>query len=152
MLPINFTKVVKMVDEKQEEKQDEKPLEKKRLTKSEIEEALLNNFVSLQSVLTNLAIKFDGLSNNINKLLQLFEISAQSIANKGGNKFGIDQDFLKKLDNLLDQNKTIAKGIMMMEERVRNKMSQESKIPQEQRTMAMAREGFNRSPPLYKNQ
>jgi len=141
-----------MVDEKQEEKQDEKPLEKKRLTKSEIEEALLNNFVSLQSVLTNLAIKFDGLSNNINKLLQLFEISAQSIANKGGNKFGIDQDFLKKLDNLLDQNKTIAKGIMMMEERVRNKMSQESKIPQEQRTMAMAREGFNRSPPLYKNQ
>ena len=37
-------------------------------------------------------------------------------------------DFLKKLDALLNQNKTIAKGIMLMEEKVREK----SQAPQPQ--------------------
>jgi hypothetical protein len=93
------------------------------MTKTEIELALLNNFVNLQKVLTNLSIKFEDLSNNISKILQLFEISAKSFAEKysGGMGGESDKEFLRKLDALLDQNKTIAKGIMMMEERVRQR-------------------------------
>ncbi len=92
------------------------------MTKAELEQALLNNFVNLQKVLTNLSIKFEDLSNNISKILQLFEISAKSFAEKyaGGGGEG-DREFLKKLDALLDQNKTIAKGIMLMEEKVRQR-------------------------------
>ena len=41
---------------------------------------LVENFVSLQKVMTNLSIKFDNLSMQISKLLELFEISAKTLA------------------------------------------------------------------------
>ena len=85
----------------------------------DINQALIENFVELQKVLTNLSLKFEDLSDNISKLLQLFELSAKSFSDKPVNIPGVDQEFLKKLDSLLDQNKTISKAITMMEERVR---------------------------------
>jgi len=103
---------------------EKKSVKTKPLTKSELEKALINNFVNLQKVLTNLSIKFEGLSDNISKLLQLFEISAKSFAEKYPEKEdkqlnGGDKQLLERLDSLLDQNKTIAKGIMLMEEKIR---------------------------------
>jgi hypothetical protein len=96
-----------------------------KLSKAEVEQALVDNFINLQKVLTNLSIKFDELSTNISKLLQLFEISAKSFTEKVDLTEGItnksDKEFLNKLDSLLDQNKTIAKGIMMMEEKIRQR-------------------------------
>src|SRR4030043_970882 len=106
------------------------PNKKKALNKKEIEQILIDNFTNLQKVLTNLSIKFDELSTNMSKLLQLFEISAKSFAEKYSDKTPeevvnksqqTDTEYLKKLDSLLDQNKTIAKGIMLMEERIRNR-------------------------------
>jgi hypothetical protein len=99
---------------------------KKKMTRSEMDEMLIENFINLQKVLTNLSVKFEDLSSNMSKMLQLFEISAKSFAEKYsekdlGNLPSSDKEFLKKLDSLLDQNKTISKGIMMMEERVRNR-------------------------------
>jgi len=95
---------------------------KKALTNREIQLALIENFVNLQKVLTNLTVKFDGLSDNISRLLQLFEISAKSFIQKqqGGNSE--DNDILKKLDTLLDQNKTVAKGLTLIEEKMRHKL------------------------------
>jgi len=100
---------------------------KKKMTKIEVEQALVDNFISLQKVLTNLSVRFDDLSTKMEKLLELFEISAKSFSEKYSEGYsekatdGGDTEFLKKLDSLLDQNKTIAKGIMLMEERVRNR-------------------------------
>jgi hypothetical protein len=131
------------------EKDEEEKVKSKQIKKTkakpqkkiDIEEALIHNFVNLQKVLTNLAIRFDDLSKNISKMLELFEISAKSFAEKGPGRQGeVDQEFLKKLDSLLDQNKTISKGIMLMEERIRN------------RTMPSIEpkySGFKRSPPRY---
>ncbi len=98
---------------------------KKKMSKAEIEEALIDNFINLQRVLTNLTVRFEEMSGNVSKLLQLFEISAKSFAERGGSEKHpeIDKEFLKKLDSLLDQNKVISKGIMLMEERVRNRSS-----------------------------
>lgn len=93
----------------------------KKITREKIDQALLDNFINLQKVLTNLAVKFDDLSNNISKLLQLFELAAKSFVDKPGNQSAIDQELLKKLDSLLDQNKTISKGITLMEERIRGR-------------------------------
>lgn len=94
----------------------------KKKSSHHIEEAILQNFISLQKVLTNLTIKFEDMSENISKLLQLFEISAKNFVEKYPSGDGtVDQEFIRKLDSLLDQNKTIAKGIMLMEEKVRNK-------------------------------
>lgn len=113
---------------------------KKALTKAEIEQMLIDNFTTLQKVLTNLSIKFDELSNNISKLLQLFEISAKSFAEKYSDKKQVeltnkpqqlDTEYLKKLDSLLDQNKTIAKGIMLMEERIRNRNAPQTPFKEE---------------------
>ena len=92
-----------------------------------MEKALLENFISLQRVMTNLAVKFDSLSDNISKLLQVFEISAKSFAEKAPGEG--DKEFLDKLNVLLDQNKVIAKGITMMEEKVRER-AQQSQTPQ----------------------
>ncbi len=107
------------------------------MTKGELEETLINNFTNLQKVLTNLSFKFEDLSNNMSKLLQLFEISAKSFAEKytskeTGEKLEkqtkerkeTDKEYLKKLDSLLDQNKTIAKGIMLMEGKIRQREPQ----------------------------
>lgn len=106
---------------------DKKP---KSSSNREIQLALIENFVNLQKVLTNLTVKFEGLSQNINNLLQLFEISAKSFIRKyeGGTTIqdsGEDKDLIKKLDVLLDQNKTIARGLTLIEEKIRHKVYNE---------------------------
>ena len=100
-----------------------KEVEKNPISRKELDQALLNNFVNLQKVLTNMTNKFDQLSNNLSRLLQLFELSAKSFAGKPAKIPGIDEDFIKKLESLLEQNKLISKGITMMEERVRGRAS-----------------------------
>ena len=136
--------------------QKEGDVKKKSMSKQELEEALLNNFINLQKVLTNLSIKFDDLSGNISKLLNLFEISARSFAekysddNKGENKS--DKELLGKLDSLMDQNKIIAKGIMLMEDRIkqRNTLPQSMSQPQAQDNSGFDNrfDGMQRSKPI----
>jgi len=79
-----------------------------------IEKILIENFVSLQHVMTNLALKFDNLSGQISKLLELFEISAKALAERGG--FAEDRA-AEKLDSLLEQTKVIAKGVALLHEK-----------------------------------
>ncbi len=80
-----------------------------------MDKVLIENFVSLQRVMTNLAVKFDNLSGQISKLLELFEISAKTLAEKGYSTE--DKKVAEKLDNLLEQNKIIAKGIVLLHEK-----------------------------------
>ncbi len=98
-----------------------------RASNAEINQALIDNFITLQKVLTNLTLKFEELSNNIEKLLNVFEITAKNFAEKTKdinlNQRESDKDLIEKLNSLLDQNKTISKGILMMEEKVRSRMS-----------------------------
>ena len=90
----------------------------KRMTAKEREELLIENFVGLQHAMTNLSVKFGALSDNITKLLQVFEEAAKSFVS--GGKLD-DKSMLKKIDSLLDQNKTIAKGLILMEGSLRNR-------------------------------
>ena len=84
-----------------------------------IEKVLIENFVSLQKVMTNLSVKFDNLTNQISKLLELFEISAKTLAKKD---FSLEKEsegerkITGKIDNLLEQNKIIARGITLLHE------------------------------------
>src|SRR3989344_13159 len=88
-----------------------------------LEETILHNLVELQKVHTNLAEKFDKLSEHISQLLTLFEISARSFAKQApSNISDKDREFLDKIDRLLEQNKTIAKGLMLMEEKMRDRV------------------------------
>jgi hypothetical protein len=97
-----------------------------------IESVLIENFVSLQKVMTNLAVKFDNLSGQISKLLELFEISAKTLAEKDysvGEEKG-DKRLVEKLDNVLEQNKIIAKGIALLHEREMDAITGKDQIPQ----------------------
>ncbi len=85
-----------------------------------IEEKLIENFISIQKVMTHLSIKFDNLSNNISKLLELFEISAKSFAEKDidtGKENEENKEILEKINSILDQNKIIAKGLTLLHEK-----------------------------------
>ena len=99
-----------------------KVAKKKTITPKEksVEKMLVENFVSLQKVMTNLSVRFDELSNQISKLLELFEISANALAKKDINftKPMDEKKIMDKLESIVDQNKTIARGLTLMHERV----------------------------------
>ncbi len=91
---------------------------KKIMNSREREELLIENFVGLQKAMTNLSVRFGELSENISRLLEVFEISAKNVVGGGGEN---DKDLLRKIDSLLDQNKTIARGLVLMEEKLRGR-------------------------------
>jgi len=96
---------------------------KKKMSAKEREELLIENFVGLQKAMTNLSIKFEQLSGHILKLLEVFEEAAKNIS--GGGKEN-DKAMLDKIDSLLDQNKTIAKGLVLMEGKLRQRVEPQS--------------------------
>ncbi|MCX6749047.1 MAG: hypothetical protein NT076_05585 [Candidatus Pacearchaeota archaeon] len=120
-------------------------MKKKGVDKTEkLNQALIENFVNLQKVMTNLAVKFDSLSDHISKLLNLFEISARSFAEKvPATDLEKDKEFLDKLNTLLDQNKTIAKGLTLMEEKMRDRLYGETKPVQQPRFQTIQRPSQN---------
>ena len=88
-------------------------------TSHDVEKVLVQNFVSLQKVMTNLSLKFDNLAVQISKLLDLFEISAKNLAKKDFStekEDRVTKEISSKLDNLLNQNKIIARGLTLMHE------------------------------------
>ena len=88
-----------------------------------VQKQLVENLVHLQKVHTELAEKFDKLSRQISELLVLFEMAARSFSKQQISPIITDRDkeFVEKVDKLLDQNKTIAKGLTLMEERIRER-------------------------------
>lgn len=81
-----------------------------------IESKLIENMVALQKINTNMAEKFDKLSKQIAHLLLLFETTAKSFAEQPGMEK--DEELIRRLDTLIDQNKTIAKGISLLHDKV----------------------------------
>jgi len=117
--------VVKEHAPKTTKKREKEPKEK-RMTAKEREELLIENFVGLQHAMTNMSIKFGLLSDNISKLLQVFEEAAKNTLSGGKTD---NKDMLEKIDSLLNQNKTIAKGLVLMESKLRGR-SEEPPKPQ----------------------
>ena len=88
-----------------------------------IDKTIIENLIELQKIHVNLAEKFDKLSKQVSDLLTLFEMTARSFAtNPNIQSSEKDKEFLEKIDKLLEQNKTIAKGLTLMEERVRERV------------------------------
>ena len=98
---------------------------KPSIVKNDKDDLLMQNFISLQKVLTNLAVRVDSLTNQTSKLLSLFEISAKSFAQKQGSSINReDKEFLEKLDQLIEQNKLIARGITLMDNKPNTNMQE----------------------------
>ena len=87
---------------------------------------LIENFVGLQKAMTHLSMKFENLTEQISKLLQVFELSARNISEKGLNTN--NNEISIKLSELLEQNKAIAAGIIFLEDKI-NKDSKQFTPP-----------------------
>jgi len=101
---------------------------RRKMSNAELQMALIENFANMQKVLTNLTIKFETLSGNMSHLLVLIEEAAKAFMKKN-DKGSLDSDeekrLLDKLDVLLEQNRTVAKGITLIEEKIRHKIYNE---------------------------
>ena len=115
---------------------NKKIISPKKHIASDFEKVLVSNFVSLQKVMTDLSVKFDNLTKQLSKLLELFEMSAKTLAEKEldlkqvGNK-----KVIEKIDNLLEQNKIIARGLTLIHSRIEGEEPEmpEQNIPPMQR-------------------
>lgn len=83
-----------------------------------VDRALIDNFIGLQKVMVNLSVKFDSLSGQISKLLDLFEISARALAKKELSSTGNPdaRNIMEKLDNISKQAGLIGKGLALIHE------------------------------------
>lgn len=88
-----------------------------------IEEKLIENMIELQRLNVKMIEKFESMTNQVSMLLGLFENAAKSFAANPSVQMAVkDKEFLEKIDKLLDQNKTLAKGLTLMEEKLREKL------------------------------
>ncbi len=81
-----------------------------------IEQKLIENFVSLQKIMADLSQNFNDLTDRIDKLLEVFEVSAKSLAEKDFDFDKSSKDISEKVDKLIDQNKTIARSLSTLSE------------------------------------
>src|SRR3989338_7295972 len=101
----------------------EKGHEHKSTSKATLEEQTIHSLVELQKVHVNLAEKFDKLAVQVENLLALFELAARNFAKQPSmQNTERDKEFLDKIDKLLDQNKLLAKGLSLMEEKMRERL------------------------------
>jgi hypothetical protein len=125
-------KVVKTVTTTVEEKKSKrkktkskpkrKTLTKKRkkttgVKKNNLEKTLLENTLSLQKTIIHLSENFKSLSSQISKLLNLFESSAKTLAEKeldAERNEEENREIIKKMETLMEQNKLIARGLTLM--------------------------------------
>ena len=77
------------------------------------------------------------------QLLQVFEEAAKNSISGGKPD---DSDMLNKIDSLLTQNKTIAKGLVLMEGKLRGR--QETPVPERAEDRGFRPDGHSRPKPL----
>lgn len=87
----------------------------KRVTKEDIISQLVENNIALQHKTTELITSIKDLTKKMDNMVTIFEDAAKHI------KEGTDQPLMQKLQNLLEQNKTIAQGLILLEKYVREK-------------------------------
>ena len=82
---------------------------------------LLENTISLQNTLTNLASELKTLNKKVSSLLQLFERASKSFgeAKSKGVRGAVSGELSEKVDELVKQNRTIAKGLLLLEKSMR---------------------------------
>lgn len=89
---------------------------------------LFENFVSLQKIMADLAIKLSRVSDQLSKLLSLFEESAKGFK-EGKAEGGLSKpsdELINKIDRLIEQNKTISRGLSLIGQASMTRESEET--------------------------
>ena len=94
-------------------------------SKEKILNQLIENNAILQSKIADLVISVNTLSKSVNNLVNLFTKAADLIE-KGEIK---EPALAEKLNNLLDQNRSIAQGLILLERYVKEKATMPRELP-----------------------
>lgn len=96
--------------------------------KSDID-LLLENSILLQKTITKLAVELKKLNRKVSSMLELFEDASEAFKQSGGiavpERTIETEEIVEKIDKLIKQNKTIAKGILLLEESFRKQKTEE---------------------------
>ncbi len=84
---------------------------------SKTNKLLLENFVALQEALTNIGYETKELNKKINALLELFETAAKNFQDHPESR-----NLSAKMDDIIEQNKTIAKSLVLMHKTTKEKV------------------------------
>lgn len=103
---------------KKVKKEPAKKVFSKNLEDIKTEKILVENFVILQKVLTQLSEKTDKLTTQISKLLEIFENSAEALARRDFKSEQTEETgkILQGIKELSEQNKIIARGLTLVHE------------------------------------
>ena len=102
-------------------------------TGSNTDKILSENLIALQKIMANLALSMDNLSKRISKLLDLFEISAKTLAEKDyeiGKDVKMEKELNQKLDALIEHNKIFARGLTLLHEKSAIGTEEHRSLPQ----------------------
>ena len=88
------------------------------MIEKELLDALIQNNLELQKKSTEMIDAVSKLTKRISRLLDVFESAAKNIE-----KGEVEEPLARKLEALLEQNKTIARGLLLLERYVRDKTS-----------------------------
>ncbi len=94
----------------------------KRLTKQNIIDQLVKNNVILQQKSADLLQNMNTLNKNMTNLVNIFQKAAENI-DKGDEK----EPLTFKLQQLLDQNKQLARGLLLLEQYIKQRTPQPAK-------------------------
>lgn len=86
-----------------------------KMSKEAMIKELISMNIQLQHKNTELIGAMSKLTSKINDMVSLFEQAAKDI------KQGTDEPLMKKLEGLLEQNRNIARGLLLLEKYVREK-------------------------------
>jgi len=87
-----------------------------KLSQDKFIEELMKSNVSLQKKSADLLVALNDLAKKIDSLLKVFEKAAEEIK-----KGEVAEPLTKRLEALIEQNRTIARGLLLIEKYVREK-------------------------------
>ncbi len=90
---------------------------RKRLTKQSIIDQLVKNNILLQQKTAELMTSMNNLNKNITNLVQIFQKAAETMG-----KGEVKEPLTFKLSQLLEQNKQISRGLLLLEQYIRQRM------------------------------
>ena len=93
------------------------------MPKTSVTKELVENNIALQHKTAELILTVSQLTKRMDNMVRIFEDAAKHIQS------GTDEPLVRKLDSLLEQNKNIARGLILLEKYVREKATIEDSFP-----------------------
>ena len=94
-------------------------------------DVLIQNQIELQKILADLSLEVKNLTSELSTLVQLFKEASKTLNDEKLSN-DLDKEDMKnigsKVETLVDQNKTIAKGLLLMESAMRDTMEKKREL------------------------